>query len=118
MKLLLLLLLSTTFVRAAELTLDRTHQVLGIGRVRYLVVENPNTLIKPGTYKVVFTYSNKLDQVTPEIIVEGRSGLRIHVVKNLKAGYALQGCIGMLREDYDQLLKTLKEDKENTITIL
>src|SRR5690348_16561505 len=88
-KIVFLLLLSTNCF-AADMVLDRIHQTLGIGRIRYSVTENPNYLIKPGTYKVILSYSQRLDQTTPELIVPGREGIRIHVVKNLKAGYALR----------------------------
>jgi len=114
MKLLILLLLA---LPVSELRLNRETKQLAINETKYSIVENPSYLIHTGTYKIILTYSNKLKQITPEILVPGREGIRIHVVKSLNAGYALLGCVGMLREDYDKLFETIKADKDLSIVV-
>lgn len=114
-----LLLVITIPAFGADLTLERFYVpgqwIYGTLKVDDLVIhtiENTHTLIPMGTHKIIISYSPRFKRKTPEIIIENREGIRIHPIGKT---FALEGCIGISKDDYAKLLAKL--DKHNTITI-
>lgn len=110
----------TTSVFATDLFLTRTsdagkwtHGTLTVAGITVETIENTNTLIPVGTHKVILSYSPRFKKITPEILVDGREGIRIHSVKGTK--FALEGCVGVSPENYAKIMEKL--EKHNTITI-
>lgn len=119
LKTIALLLVLVVPASSADLKLERryvpgpwVYGTLTIGDLVIPTIENTKTLIPMGTHKIIMSYSPRFKKKTPEIIIENREGIRIHAVGKK---FALEGCIGISKDDYVKLLTKL--DKHNTITI-
>lgn len=119
LKALVLILVLAVPAFGADLKLERCYVPgqwiygrLTIGDLVIPTIENTRTLIPLGTHKIIISYSPRFHRKTPEIIIENREGIRIHPIGK---SFALEGCIGISKENYAKLLEKL--DKHNTITI-
>ena len=89
---------SDRFAGIEPLCVVRDYPFDGLGRMYFRGVficdtlENVDYLIASGTRQLKVTYSSKFRSNLPEIVVPGRSGLRIHAANTQKD---LRGCIAV-----------------------
>lgn len=77
-------------------------------------IENTKYQIPPGTYAVRLTYSPKFHQITPQIVVPQRVGIRIHVSNTPH----LRGCIGVPDEGILALIIQRIEESDHVQFVL